>query len=310
MADRVDLDDLVRRVFDQKPELEALQPIVVKELIHYEIMWSLDDAGLLKDLTFHGGTALRLCYGSSRMSEDLDFTSGSGFTRADVEGISGVVRSHLANRYGLEVSVKEPKPRKDAGQPVEVDTWQIIVVTDPGRSRLPRQRIKIDIATMAARTKEVQAIQQNYSVLPSGLGDLLVPAMSKDEIMANKLVSLPASVHQRNIRHRDIWDIAWLAQNGAEVNREWVACRAAEFRLDDYVDRLDALRSTLLDHVTAGKFGKEMSRFLPRDVVARTLDRTEFVPYVVNTVDEHLAKARGAFASPKKAKHSDSNLKM
>ena len=55
MADRVDLDDLVQRVFDQKPELEALQPVVVKELIQYEIMWSLDNAALLKDLTFHGG---------------------------------------------------------------------------------------------------------------------------------------------------------------------------------------------------------------------------------------------------------------
>lgn len=310
MADRVDLDDLVQRVFDQKPELEALQPVVVKELIHYEIMWSLDDAGLLKDLTFHGGTALRLCYGASRLSEDLDFTGGPGFTRADVEGISGVVQSHLTDRYGLEVSVKEPKPRKDAGNPVEVDTWQISVVTDPGQSHLPRQRIKIDIATMEARTQDVQAIQQNYSVLPSGLGDLLVPAMSKDEIMANKLVSLPASVHQRNIRHRDIWDIAWLAQNGAEVRRDWVAGRAAEFRLDDYVERLDAMRDALLDHVTGGKFREEMSRFLPRDVVARTLNRTEFVPYVVNTVDEHLAKAREAFASPTKATRSDNDLKM
>ena len=55
MADRVDLDDLVQRVFDQKPELEALQPVVVNELIQYEIMGSLDNAALLKDLTFHGG---------------------------------------------------------------------------------------------------------------------------------------------------------------------------------------------------------------------------------------------------------------
>jgi len=30
MADRVDLDDLVQRVFDQKPELEALQPSLSK----------------------------------------------------------------------------------------------------------------------------------------------------------------------------------------------------------------------------------------------------------------------------------------
>lgn len=310
MADRVNLNDLVRRVFDQKPDLEALQPAIMKELIHYEIMWSLDSAGLLGVLTFHGGTALRLCYGASRLSEDLDFTGGPGFSRVDVDGISEVVRSHLTDRYGLEVSVKDPKPRKEDGSPVKVDTWQVSVIIDPGQSHLPRQRIKIDIATMEARTNDVQAIQQNYSILPSGLGDLLVPAMSKEEIMSNKLVSLPASVHRRNIRHRDIWDIAWLAQNGAEVNREWVARRAAEFGLDDYVNLLDAMRDALFDHVSGARLREEMSRFLPREVVVRTFSRPEFIPYMVNTVDERLAQAREAFVSPKTTKQSDRELRM
>ena len=76
MADRVNLDDMVHRVINRKPELEDLQPVVTKELIHYEIMWSLDNAGLLKDLTFHGGTALRLCYGANRMSEDSTLQEG------------------------------------------------------------------------------------------------------------------------------------------------------------------------------------------------------------------------------------------
>ena len=310
MADRVNLNDLVQRVFDRRPELEALQPVVVKELVHHEIMWSLDKAGLLRGLTFHGGTALRLCYGASRLSEDIDFTGGPGFTRTDVAGISGVVQSHLADRYGLEVSVKDPKPRKEADQPVAVDTWQISVVTDPGRPHLPRQRIKIDIATMEARTRDAKAIRQNYSVLPSGLGDLLVPTMSKDEIMANKLVSLPASAHQGNIRHRDIWDIAWLAQNGAELNPEWVANRVAEFRLEDYPGRLDMMRRALPDHVAGDRFREEMSRFLPRDVVARTLDRPEFVHYLANTVNEHLAKALAAFAGPIGTGEDDNDLKM
>ena len=310
MANRVNLNDLVLRVFGQKPELEALRPVVVKELIHYEIMWALDNAGLLNDLTFHGGTALRLCHGASRLSEDLDFAGGPGFTRTDVDGISDVVQSHLTDRYGLEVAVKEPKPRKDADQPVEVDTWQISVVINPGQLHLPRQRIKIEFSTMEARTKNVQAIQQNYPVLPDGLGDLLVPAMSKEEIMSNKLVSLPTSVHQRNIRHRDIWDIAWLVRIGAEVNQEWVAARAAEFKLDDYVKRLDTMRDGLQDHVIGEKFREEIMRFLPRNTIAKTLDRPEFIDYMVTTVDEQLAKAREAFFSPTNTMRNDDDFRM
>ena len=61
---------------------------------------------------------------------------------------------------------------------------------------------------MEALTKNVQAIQQNYPVLPDGLGDLFAPATRKEEIMSNKLMLLPTSVLQQNIRHRDIRDMA------------------------------------------------------------------------------------------------------
>lgn len=295
MVDRINLDSLVQRVFDQDPHLSALQPVVVKELIHYEILWSLDQAGLLRRLTFHGGTALRLCYGGSRLSEDLDFTGGPRFCRADVDGISDVVKSHLTDRYGLEVSVKDPAPQKKTISPIDVDTWQISVITDPGKTHMPRQRIKIDIATMEARSRDVHAIQKNYGVLPSGLGDLLVPTMSKDEILSNKLISLPASVRQRNLRHRDIWDIAWLVQNGAQVNQHWIVERAAEFHFDDYIERLDDMRRILPEHVGGAMFRQEMSRFLPQDVVARTIERQDFSKFLVTTVDDCLAQARASY---------------
>lgn len=52
-----------------------LTPVIEKEIIHYEIIRSLGRNGLLRDITFQGGTSLRLCYGSQRYSEDLDFVA-------------------------------------------------------------------------------------------------------------------------------------------------------------------------------------------------------------------------------------------
>nr|WP_274620714.1 nucleotidyl transferase AbiEii/AbiGii toxin family protein [Colwellia maritima] len=37
-------------------------------------MLVLHKEGFLQHLTFIGGTSLRLCYNSNRLSEDLDFT--------------------------------------------------------------------------------------------------------------------------------------------------------------------------------------------------------------------------------------------
>jgi hypothetical protein len=42
------------------------------------------ESGLLTGLTFIGGTCLRACYGSARLSKDLDFIGGHGFMQAMV----------------------------------------------------------------------------------------------------------------------------------------------------------------------------------------------------------------------------------
>ena len=52
---------------------ERMRPVIEKELLHYDILFALEMEDLLDTLTFQGGTALRLCYGSQRFSEDLDF---------------------------------------------------------------------------------------------------------------------------------------------------------------------------------------------------------------------------------------------
>src|SRR5713226_4963616 len=49
---------------------------LVKEAIHLHLLSALSDAGVLRHVVFQGGTALRLCYGGERYSEDLDFVCG------------------------------------------------------------------------------------------------------------------------------------------------------------------------------------------------------------------------------------------
>src|SRR3990167_4417759 len=85
-----------------------MRPVIEKELFNYDILFALDSDGLLDTLTFQGGTSLRLCYGAQRFSEDLDFVGGKDFTRERLEPIRDCIESYIGQRYGLEVSVKEP----------------------------------------------------------------------------------------------------------------------------------------------------------------------------------------------------------
>ena len=68
--------------------LSAMRPVVEKELLHYDIFHALDSEGLLKNIVFQGGTALRLCRGSARFSEDLDFAGGREFNSAKLSQLN------------------------------------------------------------------------------------------------------------------------------------------------------------------------------------------------------------------------------
>lgn len=97
-------EDVARR-----GEVEALLPIVEKELIHYDIIRALDESRWLDGLTFQGGTCLRLCYGAVRYSEDLDFTTALDLEESDLAGFRELLSDSLRSKYDVGVRVKDPK---------------------------------------------------------------------------------------------------------------------------------------------------------------------------------------------------------
>lgn len=136
-------DRLVDEALRARADLSSLRPVVEKELLHHDILREMSEAGLLAGLTFLGGTCLRACYGSSRLSEDLDFTGGTNFRRRDLAALGNVLTERLNARYGLPVRVSEPL--KTGGN---VSTWKLVIETRPGQRHLPAQRINLDICAI------------------------------------------------------------------------------------------------------------------------------------------------------------------
>lgn len=269
----------------QQPGRTAMRPVVEKEILHYDIFYSLDRAGLLNDLVFQGGTSLRLCRGSSRFSEDLDFAGGRDFTSQKMQAIKDCIEKHLGTRYGLLVEVKEPKEM--AALPdyenVRVDKWQVSVQTSPERRDLPRQRIKLEIANIPAYTRELVPLRQNYDFL-LGYGQLLINVESLDEILADKVVAFPASV--KNIRYRDIWDIAWLVQQGAKLEPSLVERKVIDYHIDHYAHLLDDAVVRLPELIDGKPFIEQMVRFIDADTIGRTLNDPGFCAYLKSTVGQ------------------------
>lgn len=272
----------------EDPARKAMRPVIEKELLHFDILYALDREGLLDSLTFQGGTSLRLCQGSPRFSEDLDFAGDWDFKSEDVAQIKECIEDYVSRRYRLDVTVKAPKELKDDPRyaEVRVDKWQVAVVTAPARPDMPKQRIKLEIANIPAYTREAHGIQIHYPFLPEGYSDLLVVTESIDEIMADKLVSLVNT--QKYVRHRDIWDLQWLKQQGATPNYDLLQRKLRDYSVEDYTDKARKMIERLPGIISGTAFHGEMTRFLPSDTLARTLENPRFAEFLARELTSSL----------------------
>lgn len=264
------------------PGRSHMRPVIAKELLYYDILFCLDENHFLDTLTFQGGTALRLCYGAPRFSEDLDFVGGHDFKTAMLMKMKHCLQKYLGERYGLEISIKEPKEMAQLlnQDDIKVDKWRISIVTSPERKDLPSQKIKIEVVNVPAYSRQPQALQQNYDFLPDGYADTLIMTETLDEIMADKLISLVAC--QRYVRYRDIWDLRWLKQQGAMMNADYVLAKIGDYKELTYSEKLDSLIERLDDIVRSKPFKDELSRFIPMDVLERTLEKDKFIDFLIN----------------------------
>ena len=260
----MELRHLTDAALSEIPDGENLRPVIEKEVLHYDILRALEQAGLLGHLTFQGGTALRLCYGSARYSEDLDFVGGPDFAANALDALAEV----------------DPPSRETASTPdrVTVTRWQVALVTAPARPDIPKQRIRIEVANVPAYSGELRALQRNYASLPDGYEDILVPVESMDEIMADKLLSLVAS--EKTVRYRDLWDLPWLHQQGVSPHVEWLRAKITDYGVNDYQTRLQRRLADLSSLIQGDAFRKQMTRFLPMAVLERTLERPGFLDYL------------------------------
>lgn len=278
----------------QNTDLAAMRPVVEKELLHYEIFNALDQAGLLKNLVFQGGTSLRLCRGSDRFSEDLDFAGGKDFSSDSMKKIKDCIVSRIGDRFGLKVTVKEPKPAKE-GALVNVDKWMVRIETAPGSPDVPRQKIKLEIANIPAHTREAVPLRLNYSVL-QGMSTVIVNTEKIDEILADKIVALPTSISKiesgsqvstpGRIRHRDIWDIAWLVQQGAKLDSSLVNAKIGDYGIQNFEQLLDFSVKSIPNIASGSDFKTQMQRFLKKSAFDNAFGKSGYDAYLAATVNK------------------------
>lgn len=272
-------DRLVLQAMKTKAEFAPLRVVVEKELLHHDILREMSAAGFLDALTFIGGTCLRACYGSHRLSEDLDFTGGKNFNRETLSELAGILVGRLEAKYGLKVTVSEP--RKDTGN---VDTWKMKVITRPEQQAVASQKINIDICMIPSYDRRPMMLRNHYGV-EMGTSGLIIQAQSREEILADKLVAL--ALRANRLKNRDLWDIGWLKQQGIALPHALISHKILDRHrsVEEFLDLLSERQSKLQsDPALHYDFIQEMRRFLPAHIVAETIDKEAFWVYLTSVI--------------------------
>ncbi|EKS42104.1 MAG: nucleotidyl transferase AbiEii/AbiGii toxin family protein [Pseudomonadota bacterium] len=256
--------------FIQRRGIEAgMDQNLMKEAIHLHLLSALSEAGVLRHVIFQGGTALRLCYGGERYSEDLDFVCGkAGAYLKDVEFNALVDKALETTKRTLQrdfdidaaqITLKRPaQPELVKGSNVNVAAWQIVVPVNP-TPKTPKSRIKIEFANVPSYDSKPLTVSATPGLVQ--IQDVILNAETPNEILADKAVALTA---RAALKFRDVWDVWFLVNKlGATPDREMVLKKFADYGTPDIAVKANARLDELAKDATAMAFYAEMKRFLP-----------------------------------------------
>ena len=262
--------------FIQRRGIEAgMAQNLMKEAIHLHLLSALSEAGVLRHVIFQGGTALRLCYGGERYSEDLDFVCGrAGADLKDVEFDALVDKALETTKRTLQrdfdidaaqIALKRPAHRELVkGSDVNVAAWQIVVPVNP-TPKAPKSRIKIEFANVPSYNSKPLTVSATPGLVQ--IQDVILNAETPNEILADKAVALTA---RAALKYRDVWDVWFLVNKlGATPDREMVSKKFADYGTLAIAAKANARLDELAKDATAAAFYAEMRRFLPSARVAQ-----------------------------------------
>ncbi|MBJ7591493.1 MULTISPECIES: nucleotidyl transferase AbiEii/AbiGii toxin family protein [Aeromonas] len=266
------------------------QEAITKELLHYDILQTLSSMGVFQDgVTFQGGTALRLCYGGRRYSEDLDFATGHDFNFDRLNDLSTRLTDYLSTSYGLECTVTPPKHDIDQEKGgVQVAAWKLSVSMDPARKDIPKQRIWIEFANVRALTKELRPFISNFE--QEAGQHMLIAVETPQEIFADKIL---AAANRPRVKARDIFDLKFLSDRNITLDPAHVIEKLKDYKVTDhdaFLDRLDKYRLDLTGEAFRASWLDEMTRFTNPDL-RQVLLSNEFYDSMAAQLDRVLGQA-------------------
>ena len=226
---------------------ESLHPyerFILREYLQYKILEIIFESPFASKLAFLRGTCLRIIYGNTRFSEDIDFDNFQ-LSEEDFKGISRIVKAEL-EKLGYEAEIRN----------VMKGAYHCYIrfpelLYQQGLSGHKEERILIQLDTEA----------HDFSYQPDK------PILSKFDVFT-QIFSTPAAlllaqkfyaiINRKRNKGRDFFDVTFLLSRGIKPNYEYLNLKLG-------IQSSDELRKQTLEKCAAlnmNEMAKDVEPFL------------------------------------------------
>jgi predicted nucleotidyltransferase component of viral defense system len=202
-------------------EYKINEYVVAREYFQLLLLKELYSKNFSQQIFFKGGTCIRLIYGGSRFSEDLDFTVET--EEKEFEGEIQKFFKEMVKKYPVTFKEKDTIVGK---------TYLATIKTDFLKQKV---YIKLDFSFREKVIKPSKEIIKDnaYPVVFRGF----IYCLSKDEILAEKIRALISRE-----KSRDLYDIWMLLELGSQFKREMIEKKLnyydKEYQIEEVIKRI------------------------------------------------------------------------
>jgi hypothetical protein len=170
---------------------------IAREYLQARVLSSLQRAGAMTSLAFHGGTALRFLFRLPRYSEDLDFALELSRDRYDFRSLLAAIRSDFDREgYGVELKVKDSKTVHSAF--LRFPGLLFYLGLSPFRAQVLAVKVEVDTNPPAGAGLATTLVRRHAT--------LHLHHHDKATLLAGKLHAL---LQRPFTKGRDVYDLFW-----------------------------------------------------------------------------------------------------
>ena len=249
----------------------------LREYFQRTVLYGISALNLSDYYVFQGGTALRIVYGSPRLSLDMDFTIINRLVDA-LEGDATELANFLS-RFFSAFSLNVTKSREKM---IAKDGFYRFFVTFDTLKLLGRN-IKVKLELVTRKYHDIKFKREIIIIDYPTRVAFSIQVKTPSQMLVDKLCSLAGGMHRGYVRWRDLFDIYWLmSRHNAKVDMKYFEQEFGSWI--ESTEDLKRLRDELvkiLEHETYDEIIEDLRKVLQEDLVRRSLVRI----YLKTTID-------------------------